>query len=79
MRIRNGKVRFIPVLLMFAFYANVSGFTGGYAGYRSDNTPLRTSGMGMHGHMSHMNALMYDAGWQNIIIWQNRKNELCME
>lgn len=41
MRIRNGKVRvYSGSSSVLRFTANVSGFTGGYAGYRSDNTSI---------------------------------------
>ena len=41
MRIRNGKVRvYSGSSYTLRFTANVSGFTGGYAGYRSDNTTI---------------------------------------
>jgi len=41
MRIRNGKVRvYSGSSYTLRFTANVSGFAGGYAGYRSDNTTI---------------------------------------
>ena len=41
MRIRNGKVRvYSGSTYTLRFTANVSGFSGGYAGYRSDNTSI---------------------------------------
>lgn len=41
MRIRNGKVRvYSGSSYTLRFTATVSGFTGGYAGYRSDNTSI---------------------------------------